>query len=173
MSHLLAYLIHLYRSAWVLKETYPWWRDQMETNFALLAICAGRSPDTGEFPAQRLMTRSFDVFFDLRPNKRLSKQSWSWWFEMSSRPYDVTVMLNRSSTSGCRGIFETRAPSKYPKRRLSYDLVKSRSHEIGTLNCRIALKFDRHISNNAAEVPVKFQSDRTILHCLQMNTSTY
>ena len=47
---------------------------------------------------------------------------------------------------------------------LSLDLVKSRSHEIGTLNCRIALKFDRHIGSNAAEVPVKFQSDRTILN---------
>ena len=36
----------------------------------------------GEFPAQRpVMTRSFDVFFDLRLNKRLSKQSWGWWFE--------------------------------------------------------------------------------------------
>ena len=44
------------------------------------------------------------------------------------------------------------------------DLVKSRSHEIGTLNCRIALKFDRHIGSTAAEVPVKFQSDRTILN---------
>ena len=44
------------------------------------------------------------------------------------------------------------------------DLVKSRSHVIGTLNCRIALKFDRHISSTAAEVPVKFQSDRTILN---------
>ena len=31
-----------------------------------------------EFPAQRPVTRSFDVFFDLRPNERLSKQSWSW-----------------------------------------------------------------------------------------------
>ena len=46
----------------------------------------------------------------------------------------------------------------------SQDLVKSRSHEIGTLNCRIALKFDRHIGSTAAEVPVKFQSDRTILN---------
>ena len=27
------------------------------------------------------MTRSFDVFFDLRLNKRLSKQSWDWWFD--------------------------------------------------------------------------------------------
>ena len=44
------------------------------------------------------------------------------------------------------------------------DLVKSRSHEICTLNRRIALKFDRHIGSNAAEVPVKFQSDRTILN---------
>ena len=28
----------------------------------------------GEFPTQRPVTRSFDVFFDLRLNKRLSKQ---------------------------------------------------------------------------------------------------
>ena len=42
--------------------------------------------------------------------------------------------------------------------------MKSRSHEIGTLNCCIALKFDRHIGSTAAEVPVKFQSDRTILN---------
>ena len=33
-----------------------------------------------------------------------------------------------------------------------------------TLNCRIALKFDRHIGSTAAEVPVKCQSDRTILN---------
>ena len=46
----------------------------------------------------------------------------------------------------------------------SKDLVKSRSHEIGTLNSYIALKFDRHIGSTAAEVPVKFQSDRTILN---------
>ena len=40
----------------------------------------------GEFPAQRPVTRNFDVFFDLRLNKRLSKQSWGWWFETLSRP---------------------------------------------------------------------------------------
>ena len=33
---------------------------------ALLAICTGNSPVTDEFPAQRPVTRSFDVFFDLR-----------------------------------------------------------------------------------------------------------
>ena len=52
-----------------------WWRHQMETFSALLAICAWNSPVPGEFPTQRPVTRSFDVYFDLRPNKRLSKQS--------------------------------------------------------------------------------------------------
>ena len=63
-----------------------WWRHQMETFSALLVLCSGNSPVTGEFPAQRPVTRSFDVFFDLRLNKRLSKQSWGWWFETPSRP---------------------------------------------------------------------------------------
>ena len=58
----------------------------MKTFSALLAICAGNSPVPGEFPAQRLVTPSFDVFFDLRLNKRLSKLSWGWWFETLSRP---------------------------------------------------------------------------------------
>ena len=52
-----------------------WWRHQMETFSALLAICAGNSPVPGEFTSQRPVTRSFDVFCDLRLNKRLSKQS--------------------------------------------------------------------------------------------------
>ena len=37
-------------------------------------------------PAQRPVTRGFDVFFDLRLNKRLNKQSWDWWFETQLRP---------------------------------------------------------------------------------------
>ena len=41
-------------------------------------------PVPGEFPTQRPVTRSFDVFLDLRLNKRLSKQSWGWWFETQS-----------------------------------------------------------------------------------------
>ena len=52
---------------------------------ALLALCAGNSLVTGEFPLQRPMTRSFDVFFDLRLNKPLSKQSRLWGFETQSR----------------------------------------------------------------------------------------
>ena len=47
----------------------------METFSVLLAICARNSPVSGEFPAQRPVTRSFDIFFDLRLNRRLSKQT--------------------------------------------------------------------------------------------------
>ena len=42
-----------------------WWRHQMKTFSALLAICSGISPVTGAFPAQRPVTRIFDVFFGL------------------------------------------------------------------------------------------------------------
>ena len=62
-----------------------WWRHQMETFSAILALCEGNSPVTGEFPSQRLVTRSIDIFFYLRLNKQLSKQSWGWWFETPSR----------------------------------------------------------------------------------------
>ena len=64
----------------------PWWLHQMEKKSALLAICAGNSPVTGEFPAQRSVTLSFNIFFDLRLNRRLSKQSRGWWFETPSHP---------------------------------------------------------------------------------------
>ena len=69
-----------------LKPRSSWWRHQMETFSALRAICAGNSSASGEFPAQRPVTRGFDVFFDLCLNKRLRKPSWGWWFEMLSRP---------------------------------------------------------------------------------------
>ena len=62
-----------------------WWHHQMETFSALLAIC-GEFTGPREFPAQRPVTQSFDVFFDLHFNKQLSNQSWGWWFEMPSRP---------------------------------------------------------------------------------------
>ena len=62
-----------------------WWRHQMETFSALLALCAGNSPVPGEFHAQRPVTRSFDVFFDLGLYQQLSKQWGRRWFETQSR----------------------------------------------------------------------------------------
>ena len=54
--------------------------------FRVTGHLCGNSSVTGEFPAQGPVTRSFDVFFDLRLNKGLSKQSWGWWFETPSCP---------------------------------------------------------------------------------------
>ena len=64
---------------------------------------------TGEFPSQRTVTRSFDVFFDLRLNKRLSKQSWGWWFETPS--YSLWRHCNVSVT---RGLVTNNAKSALP-----------------------------------------------------------
>ena len=74
----------IYILSWWTRFKPSWWRHQMETFSALLAICAGNSPVPGEFPTQRPVTRNFDVYFDLRPDKRFTKQSWGWWFETLS-----------------------------------------------------------------------------------------
>ena len=46
--------------------------------FRATGLWARNSPVPGDFPTQSPGTQSFDVFFDLRLNKRLSKQSWGW-----------------------------------------------------------------------------------------------
>ena len=52
--------------------------------FRVTGPLCGEFTGTGEFPTQRPVTRSYDVFFDPRLNKRLSKQTWGWWFETLS-----------------------------------------------------------------------------------------
>ena len=69
----------------ICSTSWTWWCHQMETFSALLALRAGNSLTTSELPAQRPVTRSFDVLYALRLNKRLSKQYWGWWFETPSR----------------------------------------------------------------------------------------
>ena len=54
--------------------------------FRVTGHSCGEFTGPGEFTTQRPVTRSFDVFFDLRLNKQLNKQSWGWWFETLSRP---------------------------------------------------------------------------------------
>ena len=82
-----AYMRHSTSLSWHI-ATLKWpllcrWH-QMQTFSALLALSAGNSSVTGEFPSHIPVTRSFDVFFHLRLNKRLTKQSWGWWFDMPS-----------------------------------------------------------------------------------------
>ena len=54
--------------------------------FRVTGPLCGEFTGPGELPTRRPVTRSFDVFFDLRLNKRLSKQPWGWWFETLSCP---------------------------------------------------------------------------------------
>ena len=78
----------------------PWWRHQMEKFSALLALSAGNSLVTGEFPTQRPVMRSFDVFFDLHLNKRVNNREAD-----ESRHhhghYDVTVITNTQQNIYC------------------------------------------------------------------------
>ena len=50
--------------------------------------------ESGEFPSQRPVTRNFDVFFDLRLNKRLSKNRDAGDLRRHQANHDVTVMLS-------------------------------------------------------------------------------
>ena len=106
---------------------HTWWCHQMETFSAWLAICAGNSPVTGEFPAQRPVTRNFDVFFDLLLNKRLSKQWWGWWFEMPSCPlwHHCNAVLNLFVLQSCSTVLW---PSSWlPSHWLPYSLLSTTS----------------------------------------------
>ena len=85
-------------------STVSWWRHQKETFSALLALCEGIPPVTDGFPSQRSVTLNFDVFFDLRRNKRLSKQSRRRWCETPSPSLwrqcnvgDITSLINQHS----------------------------------------------------------------------------
>ena len=49
--------------------------------FHVTGPLCGEFTGPGEFPAQRPVTQSFDVFFDLHVNKWLSKQPQGWWLE--------------------------------------------------------------------------------------------
>ena len=73
-----------------------WWRHQMETFSVLLALCAGNSPVTGEFPAQRPVTRSFGVFFDLRLNKRLSNNRNAGDLRRHHAHHDITLWFSKT-----------------------------------------------------------------------------
>ena len=110
--------------SYILIFLVTWWRHQMEKFSALLAICAGNSPVSGEFPTQRPVTRSFDVYFDLRPDKRLSKQLWGWWFETLSHS------LWRHRNEYARGISGNNVNHNYACRCRSIDNGCTYIHEM-------------------------------------------
>ena len=71
--------------------------DDIWNIFRVTGPLCGEFTGPGEFPAQRPVTLSFDVFFDLSLNKRLSKQSWGWWFEMP--PWSLWCQCNEHWSS--------------------------------------------------------------------------
>ena len=64
----------------------------MDTFSALMAISAGNSPVSGEFPAQRPVTWSFDVFFDLHWINRWVNNGGAGDLRRYRAQYDVIVM---------------------------------------------------------------------------------
>ena len=76
--------------------------------FRVTGLYSGNSPVTGEFPAQRPVMQSFDVFYDLRLNQQSSKQWRRRWFETSSCPLWRHCNVGRRKLhSWCRGVFCT------------------------------------------------------------------
>ena len=123
-----------------------WWRHQMETFFALLALCAGNSLVTGEFPSQMPVPRSLDDCFDLHPNKRLSKQSWGWWFETLSRQLwrhcnRVPTIARYRGNDACKLAFTYRI---FEQQKDGGICIIS-WHWIG-IGCWICCKYTNHIS---------------------------
>ena len=82
-------------------DHHPWWRHQPFS--ALLALCAGNSPVSGEFPSQRPVTRSFDGFFICAWINGWVKNREAGDLRRHRPHYDVTVMYNQCDR-GCESI---------------------------------------------------------------------
>ena len=79
----------------ILVAMSSWWRHQMETFSTLLALCAGNSPVTGEFSAQRPVTRVlvFSLIYawiNAWVNNREAGD-----LRRHSSHYDVTIMISK------------------------------------------------------------------------------
>ena len=79
--------------------TCAWWRHQIETYSALLALCVGNSPVTGEFPSQRPVTQSFDFFICAWINGWVNNRE-AGDLRRNRAHYDVVVMVNLLFTYG-------------------------------------------------------------------------
>ena len=106
-------LLHWHSGPWAIIWFFMFTRQAMMTSsngniFRVTGPLCGEFTGPGEFPTQRPVTRSFDVFFDLRLNKRLSKQPWGWWFET------LSWSLWRQCNGACACNFITQmAPSSW------------------------------------------------------------
>ena len=124
------------------------WRHQMETFSVLLTLCAGNSPVTGEFPAQRPMKRSFDVFFDLRLNKRLSKNREAGDLRRRGAHFDV-IVCNGLSPIRRQSVTWTNGPTYFDYIRISITkMISRKSHILTVRRLFYLLQQDGYISWN-------------------------
>ena len=92
--------VPLHKSS-ILQYKIAWWRHQMLTIFRVTGPLWGAFIGHQWIPLTKSVTRSFDVFFDLRLNKRLSKQSRWWWFEI----WNLCSMVHVPTPLSSRYIF--------------------------------------------------------------------
>ena len=116
----------------------------MKTFSALLAFCAGNSPVTSEFPAQRPVTRRFDVF-----NKQLNRQWGRRWFETPSR----------SLWRHCNG----HAINRYSDYMFFFKFLWLWNHFETSFGYRIMFSWSDHITRNNVWDLTKFPPLRELL----------
>ena len=114
-----------------------WWRHQMETFSALLALCAGNSPVPVNSPHKDQWRGAVMFSLICARNKRLSKQPWGWWFETPSwslwRQCNGSVYSDRSHTPG-----SIAAPAPTPVEMVSIEIEQSTRMPDQTLICHHA-----------------------------------
>ena len=122
--------------------------------FRVTAPLCGEFTGPGEFPTQRPVTRSFDVFFDLRLNKRFSKQPWGWWFETLSWSLWRHRNEIRHGIPGVGYITTTSTSSPYVFKRgaLWYDAARPASVNLFTFGRNVALYLLSKISITAHQI---------------------
>ena len=102
----------------------------------MLALCTWNSPVTDEVPAQMPVTRSFDVFFDLRLTKRLNNQSRSRWFGTPSGSLWRHCNVANLTPLSC---------SKYLRKKDPLSLSIDSQHQ-HVLSCLMDIFYGRNVS---------------------------
>ena len=87
-------------------------------NFQVTDLCAGNSPVTDEFPAQRPGTQSFDIFFDLRLKRGWVNNREAGDLRRHRDHYDVIVMVLPWSNTR-KNLFEYFMNSRFQRQNIN------------------------------------------------------
>ena len=138
--------------------------------FHVTGPLCGEFKGPGEFPTQRPVTRSFDVFFDLRLNNRLSKQPWGWWFDTSS--WSLWRHCNVEKLP-VYWLFHDEAKKPNTCQFVNFGAIRSYS-EIIACNCELAWIIWQINSDSLTLVTdLKIQNERVTNHVYQLFSNEY